>query len=120
MSNEAVVEGIEVVEEVDNVEFAGWLEGQFLQWQITEGGRRTLGQFAEKLDISQGLLSHYLKGIRKPRLSTVVKMAEVVGNEIYTVLGMTMPDPVIMEINEKLNSYTSDERNKALDFMRSM
>ncbi len=129
-STTKVKEEAVVVEEIDengdvvlgtpDAVFSEYLTMAHLTYQMEVKKRVSLGEFAEKLDISGGLLSHYMKGIRKPRKATVDKMAVILGEEIYTVLGMPIPDPIITEIDRLLGTYTSEEREEVLDFMHSM
>lgn len=105
---------------MDQAPFSEWLEQKYLEYQIDQGRRVTLGEFAEALGISQGLLSHYLKGIRKPRISTVHKLAEVLGAEIYTILGYQRPDIRLQYISANWDKLSQEEQDGLTDRMKDM
>lgn len=108
------VEELTAEEKIEAVKFGDWLETEFLRFQMRIGKRQTLGDFAKALQISQGLLSHYLKGIRKPREATVVKMSDILGDEIYKVLGYAIPDPVLKEITKLYSEMSEEQQNELL------
>ena len=93
--------------------FSRWLEQRYLAYQAAEGRRITLGEFAAKMGISQGLLSHYLKGIRHPRRATVERLAGFLGDEIYAVLGLTRPDPRFVNF-QRMWDRLDDAQREAL------
>lgn len=103
---------------IDQLPFSEWLEQKYLEYQIQQSRRVTLGEFAEALGISQGLLSHYLKGIRKPRISTVHKLAEVLGPEIYTILGYQRPDIRLQYISANWDKLSQDQQDNLIDHMK--
>ena len=103
---------------IDQLPFSEWLEQKYLEFQIEQGRRVTLGEFAEALGISQGLLSHYLKGIRKPRISTVHKLADVLGPEIYTILGYQRPDVRLQYISANWDKLTQEQQDQLVDKMK--
>lgn len=105
---------------MDQVPFSEWLEQKYLVYQIEQSRRVTLGEFAEILGISQGLLSHYLKGIRKPRIKTVHKLSEVVGAEIYTILGYQRPDIRLLYIAANWDKLSQEEQDGLTDRMKDM
>ena len=105
---------------IDQIPFSEWLEQKYLHYQMENNRRITLGEFAEALGISQGLLSHYLKGIRKPRIGTVHKLSEVLGPEIYTILGYQRPDIRLQYISAHWDKLSQDEQDGLVDRMKGM
>jgi hypothetical protein len=101
--------------EKENHKFNHWLENEYLKWQQERGRRGRLVQFAKHLGISAPLLSHYLKGIRKPAGATVHKIAKQLGPEIYDVLGLQRPDPQLTFITRNWNKLTEDQRAELID-----
>jgi transcriptional regulator with XRE-family HTH domain len=104
---------------IEQPPFSEWLEQKYLEYQIEQSRRVTLGEFAEALGISQGLLSHYLKGIRKPRISTVHKLAEVLGPELYTILGYQRPDVRLQYISANWDKLSQEEQDNLIEHMKS-
>jgi hypothetical protein len=96
--------------EKENHKFNHWLENEFLKWQDQRGRRGRLVQFAKHLGISAPLLSHYLKGIRKPAGATVHKLAKQLGPEVYDVLGLQRPDPQLVFITRNWSLLTDEEK----------
>lgn len=94
-------------------EFSIWLEKCFLDWQNASGERKTIKEFAEYLDnIEPSSLSYYMSGTKEPRGKNVDKIAKILGGEVYTLLGLVNPDPVLKFINsrwEKLNPETQQQ-----------
>ena len=97
--------------EKENHKFNHWLENEFLKWQDQRGRRGRLVQFAKHLGISAPLLSHYLKGIRKPSGATVHKLAKQLGPEVYDVLGLQRPDPQLVLITRNWSLLTDEQKS---------
>jgi hypothetical protein len=95
--------------------FSSWLEQQYVQWQQQHGKRTKLIQFAKHLGISAPLLSHYMKGIRKPAGSTVHKLAQRLGPEIYDVLGLQRPDAQLVFISRNWSMLTEEQKREIVD-----
>lgn len=74
------------------MQFADFLEKQFLRWQQEQGKRKTLDEFADHLHVSRPILSLWLSGKRKPGAENVRGLALVLGLEVYDVLGLPRPD----------------------------
>lgn len=105
---------------IDQMPFSEWLEQKYLHYQMENNRRITLGEFAEALGISQGLLSHYLKGIRQPRIGTVHKLSEVLGPEIYTILGYQRPDVRLRYIHANWDKLSQEEQDGLVETMKAM
>jgi len=80
--------------------FASLLLRQMHQWESAQGKRATLQGFANHLNVSQPLLSIWLKGDTKPSSEKIELLAAKVGNEIYEVLGLPKPDPDLQRLNQ--------------------
>lgn len=87
-----------------------WLNQKFLEWQASQGRRKTISELAEYLDIQQPVLSHYLNGKHTPRGENVDKIALRFGNEIYAILGLMPPDPLYRQIVKNWEYYTDEQR----------
>jgi len=73
------------------VKISEWLTNKYLDWQKNEGGRRTIVQFAEWLDVPQTTVSSWLNGKAVPGGSKLIKLADKFGPEIYQLLGVDTP-----------------------------
>lgn len=83
------------------MDLSEWLNMRFLDWQRSEGKRKTIAEFASYLDVSQASLSDWLRGKYAPKGQNLAKIAEKLGYEIYDVLGI--PRPLPAELDEKIN-----------------
>jgi len=82
---------------------ANWLEGKYIEWLRREGGRRTIIEFADYLDVNRSLLSYWMNGSREPSDDNLLKIALKLGYEIYDVLGKKRPNPLHVYANRNWN-----------------
>lgn len=78
--------------------FDKFLEYKYLEWQQSEGGRKTVKEFAKWLGVSQSSVSMWWNGERIPQGETIDKLAEKLGPEVYDALGLERPDPRLVYI----------------------
>lgn len=71
--------------------FRQFLEENFLQWQMTTGGRKTVYEFAEYIGVGQSTISTWWNETRIPQGDNIRKLAEKLGLEVYDVLGLSRP-----------------------------
>lgn len=90
------------------MDLSEWLNMRFLDWQRSEGKRKTIAEFASYLDVSQASLSDWLRGKYAPKGQNLAKIAEKLGYEIYDVLGI--PRPLPAELDEKINDLIQAAR----------
>lgn len=96
------------------VTFPELIERKYLEWQNKIGKRKTIDEFATLLDISRPLLTMYMNGTRKPRKENLSKFAEVLGNEVYDVLGFERPDPDLQRLTQIWNRISPKNRQRLL------
>ena len=82
-----------------------WLNLKFIDWQKDEGGRKTIIEFADYLDVNRSLLSYWMNGSREPSDENLVRLALKLGFEVYDLVGKKRPNP--------LNLYTSRNWDQA-------
>ncbi len=73
-------------------ELGQWLNHQFLLWQLNQGGRQTVGEFAKYLGVSRDALYKWMNGQRAPDLECVEKLADKLGPEVYGLVGLPLPN----------------------------
>lgn len=73
--------------------FGGWLTQQFLDWQQKEGSRKTLTEFSDYLDVRQEYVSRWMNGVSQPGKKYIPVLAKKLGDDVYVMLGMPVPDP---------------------------
>jgi transcriptional regulator with XRE-family HTH domain len=71
--------------------FKDWLFQKFVEWQVVNKQRMTYGEFAEHLGVSRISLNDWIKGKYLPGSQNLSVIAEKLGNEIYSVLGIKIP-----------------------------
>ena len=81
-------------------DFADFLLRQMQRWETAQGKRTTIQGFAHHLEISQPLMSIWLKGNTRPSDEKIELLAAKLGNEVYDALGMTRPDPDLQRLNQ--------------------
>ena len=69
------------------------LNRKFLEWELSQGKRKTLGQFSEYLGVSRISLSDWINGKYVPKSQNIGKLAEKLGPEIYDLVGIPRPKP---------------------------
>jgi len=79
---------------------ADWLNKKFLEWEQSQGKRKTLGQFSEYLEVSRISLSDWINGKYAPNAQNIGKIAEKLGLEIYDLVGIPRPQP--RQLDEKI------------------
>lgn len=93
--------------------FRQFLEENFLQWQMTTGGRKTVYEFAEYIGVGQSTISTWWNETRIPQGDNIRKLAEKLGLEVYDVLGLSRPDSDLFYIQSVWEELTVETR-KAL------
>jgi transcriptional regulator with XRE-family HTH domain len=103
-------------------ELAKWMNQQRFVYETTvRRGRGTIEDFAQYVGISGINMGRYLEGKQMPSEKTVHKLAEKLGTEIYTIVGMPekLPsDPMAVEIMRGWHLLNKDERKNLLDEFR--
>jgi transcriptional regulator with XRE-family HTH domain len=98
-----------------NLGFRQWLEIKFLEWQRNQGGRKTVLQFADFLGVSQQAVSSWMNGTRLPQGEYLRKLADKLGLEVYDVLGLERPDPLLYYLTKHWDEFPENVQNAILD-----
>lgn len=87
------------------MKFSQFLEMKFLEWQQSQGGRKTVNEFAAYIGVSKSTISTWWNENRSPEGENVQKLAKKLGIEVYDVLGLPRPDlnKRIADINTRLD-----------------
>lgn len=94
------------------VTFSKFLEIKYLEWQNTQGKRKTIEEFAAYLGVSRPLLNMWMNGNRKPGKDSLRVLSETLGNEVYDVLGYERPNPYLQKINQLFERLTPEHQQK--------
>lgn len=86
-----------------------FMERAWLRWQLEEGEKKSLSEFADALGCSQSYLSMVIAGRRKPSEEMVNRWSPVVGPEIYDLLGLERPDPQLRKLRVKYDAIPPDD-----------
>ena len=76
----------------DQTPIAKWFNSKFVEWQNQEGERKTIIEFADYLGVNRSLLSYWMNGSRIPSEDNLIKIAFILGFEIYDILGIQRPN----------------------------
>jgi transcriptional regulator with XRE-family HTH domain len=90
--------------------FATLLLSKMHEWESSKGKRVTIQGFAEYLEVSQPLLSIWLKGNTKPTEENIQLLAGKLGNKIYDSLGITRPNPLHQYIASHWDQLPEEEQ----------
>lgn len=93
-------------------EFGKWLERKYIAWLAADGQRRTITEFAEWLEIPRPLVSYYMKGTRKPSRKNTDLIAAHLGPEVYDLLGLQRPDPLLQDLQSHWDNLTDEQRHQ--------
>lgn len=95
---------------------ARWLNARFLEWQLQEGERKNLTQFAEYLGMSQAYLSMCITGVRESVSQEMAeRIARRLGDEIYVLLGKQAPDPVYSYVTRNWERLSPEQQRQVKD-----
>ena len=65
--------------------FAVWLNEEYLKYQLRAGGKLPLSSFAGYLNVNPSTLSSWLCGVRCPNQDNLHKLAEKLGQRVFTI-----------------------------------
>ena len=94
------------------MKFNEWLEKNFVEWMAQAGKVRTQADFAEWLGIHKTQLNMYLTGNRTPTGENVDKLAAKLGPEIYDLLGLARPDPLLQYVTHNWHKLPEETQNQ--------
>lgn len=73
--------------------------------KIVKAQNKSLTSLAVELEISQEAISQYISGKIKPKMSTIIKMAKILGTSTDYLLGLTdNPNPSNFKLSEGENN----------------
>ncbi|MBN1888273.1 MAG: helix-turn-helix transcriptional regulator [Thermoflexales bacterium] len=90
--------------------FANWIENQYLDWQKKQGGRKTVTEFAAWLGFAKSTVSQWLNGRGQPNTESLHRLAQKLGLDVYTVLELPSPDPLLFSIQASWDILSDSER----------
>lgn len=96
------------------IEFSDWLVNKYIDWQKANGKRKTVKDFSNWIGVSPGLMSHWMKGIRRPSTKMAPLIAERCGPEVYDALDLARPDPEINLVMQNWYLLTENTRKSVL------
>ncbi len=91
-------------------DFTRFLVLKFFSWQQGLGRRATLTEFADYLDLDRAQLYLYMNGHTLPKKEVADRIAKKLGCEIYDLLNLERPDPLLVRITE----FIEDADNRKL------
>jgi len=65
--------------------FAIWLNEEYLKYQLRAGGKLPLSSFADYLNVNPSTLSSWLRGERSPNSDNLYKLAEKLGQHVFSI-----------------------------------
>lgn len=95
---------------IEQMDFPKFLEFKYLEWQRTQGGRKTVKEFAAYIGVSQSTISSWWNEDRKPEGENLRRLAEKLGIEVYDVLGIPRPDSNLLYIQSIWQELEPEKR----------
>jgi len=77
----------------DMEKFPDWITRKFVEWQASQGKRKTIEEFAAYLGTSRPIVNMWMNGNKKPGAENIKLLAQIFDYEIYDVLEKERPDP---------------------------
>ncbi len=79
---------------------------------MSQGEKKTIQEFANHLEVSQSILSHWMNGKRKPNTENLRHLSGKLGFEVYDVLGLPRPDEDLAYITQHWDEVSEEFRRK--------
>ena len=99
--------------------FEEWLNNKFFEWEMNQGERKNISEFAEYLNVSPGALGHWMNGLRQPTGDNVERIAGKLGPQIYDFLGLARPDPQLQELTSIWHQLDQSVKHKILNLAKN-
>lgn len=98
---------------VSKTEIKEWFEKRFREWRASQTTRKAgITQFAGYIGISREVLNSYMLRGSSPEGENLARVGEKYP-EIYHLLGLQHPNPVLKAINAAWNKVPEDVQKKA-------
>lgn len=91
--------------------FSEYLLSKLQEFEKERGQRTSLDKFAEYIGVSRPLVSYWLKGTI-PSLENVQILASKFGPEVYDVLNLPRPNPLLQKINQIFERLSPEHQKK--------
>lgn len=101
-----------------NQQLADFLNKGYSVWQIQTNGKHTHREFAKWLGVTPQQLGHYFKGTRNPNIKTAGKIAEKLGQKIFTILDFKPSDEDLDYIVENWLSIPQPKRDEIMKIIK--
>lgn len=98
--------------------FASFLERKYLEWQL-KVGRKSQAEFARLMGVSRAALTMWMNGTHLPDMESAKKIASILGNEVYDVLGYPTPNPYLQKINQVFERLSPEHQQKLAEMAES-
>jgi transcriptional regulator with XRE-family HTH domain len=98
-------------------EFSKWLEQKFLAWQISQGSRKTITEFAEFLGFPKQTVTNWLNDRRLPSLENANEIAIRLGYDVngHALLGLPAPNVKWLKVPQVWHLLTDEEQEKYVE-----
>lgn len=95
-------------------EFKNYLFLKLQEYERKLGRRVSINEFAEYLGFSRSLVSYWLSGRIKPSFTNAEILAQIYGDEVFTVLSYAPPDPQLNYVERNWDKLTPDKQEQIL------
>jgi len=86
---------------------------KYIEWQKSLEARKTITEFSDYIGFPQSTVSFWMNGDRVPKKAEdKVKLASVIGFEIYDALEEQRPDEDLHYLQTHWNQYSPEKRRR--------
>lgn len=98
-----------------------WIENKYIEWRQKQTTRKaTIEQFAKFVGVSRSDYNNYTLRKTRPKGEDLERIGEMLGPEIYDLLGLERPDPWVKRMEKLFDGLSPESREKAEAFIRKL
>jgi len=92
--------------------FSTWFNNAYKKWSRANPGGEDFMAFCDRMGIPPGNVLSWLEGKSAPQGAESLNIAELLGPEVYALLGQSEPDPALVEIYRSFGHLSAGDRSR--------
>lgn len=101
----------------DQSPFQAWLNRRYIEWEASTGKKQKIASWARHIGVNRDLLNQWLLGSGRPGPKGAKELAASLGPEVYDLLGLERPDPLLQAVIDNWKRLTREQQE---DIARSV
>ncbi|MAT42786.1 MAG: hypothetical protein CL609_10620 [Anaerolineaceae bacterium] len=94
------------------LKFPAWFNRAYKRWSRSQPGEEDFLAFCDLLGYSPSKVLAWLQGESVPEGPEVLSIAGVIGIDVYSVLGLSKPDPDLFKIFDQFSHLHGEDRSR--------